>query len=431
MGNSLKTSLYNRYVEINNCFYVYNLVSRAIIQLDGIEKKALENNNLELFDEKTLKALSASHIVCSKDIDESWHILRLHRIIKFGNRNARLTILPTLNCNFRCWYCYEKHHSQRMGQMEIDAINKFGQELLNNNHLNSMTLDWFGGEPMLCFDSVVAPLSHKIQTECLKANVDFCNMITTNGALIKKEHISTFKEIALNQYQITLDGGREIHNKTRYSNLHQDSFCTIINNVLMLVSELPNIDMTVRINCTKENVHSLYEIANYFPKEYRHLINISLQMVWQQVDEIKSISKTIAQVTEFFEQEGFTVLSQSSMPPCPNLCYVDNMLQYTIAPDLEIYKCTARDFIPASINHIGTLTQEGKFISNENILFYYQHSSFENEKCLSCELLPACRVNCIQKHIEREAVNCQKEELSAAVDDIVTKIIKKKINNKI
>ena len=34
-------------------------------------------------------------------------------------------VLPTLNCNFRCVYCYEDHHSSKMGTDTINALKKW------------------------------------------------------------------------------------------------------------------------------------------------------------------------------------------------------------------------------------------------------------------------------------------------------------------
>lgn len=425
----MKTSRYNRYVFINQSFYVYNLVSKAIFKLDNSETKtALENNDLDFFNTDILSLYSNQGIIYNENIDEALQIVRLQRVIKYGNKNARLTILPTLNCNFHCWYCYEQHNSQKMNTDQIDSITKFSQNLLQNNHLNSLTLDWFGGEPMLCFDTIVVPLSHKIKEKCERSKVPFYNMMTTNGYLFEKKHIKHLKEISLKQYQITLDGEKGIHNKTRYSTKQSDSFTKIINNVLLLISEINDIDMTVRINCTKENADTIVEIIDYFPPEYRHLIKISMQTVWQQIDELKTFSHKIDQATQEFEAAGFLIPAQNHFPPCPNICYVENMLQYTIGPDLNVYKCTARDFTD-SINHIGIISEDGRFHSNDNILLYYQNSAFENETCMKCEFLPVCHTTCIQKHIEGEKIKCNKEYLKESVDSIVKRIIEERLKH--
>ena len=101
------------------------------------------------------------------------------------------------------------------------------------------------------------------------------------------------------------------------------------------------------------------------------------------------------------------------------------MLHYTIIPGLEVYKCTARDFKKDSVNYIGNISDDGAFISNDNILRYYCNSFFENEKCRECEVLPVCRGNCIQKCVEKNRLDCQKDNLIKGVDSIVIAMIKR------
>lgn len=426
--NIEKPSLYNRYIHIDGKYFVYNLLSRAIVELDNkTDLTALQQSDLEHFDENTIQGFRTCRIIIRNDFDESMHILRLQRIIKYGNKNVRLTILPTLNCNFNCWYCYEKHTPNFMREQEVNILEKFGKNLLTKNRLNQFTTDWFGGEPMLYFNSVIVPLSNKIQKLCEQHSVPFFNMITTNGALFNAKHLDSLKEIQLKKYQITLDGGKQAHNQTRYSLKYKDSYSLIINNILLLVENIPNIDMTVRINCTKENVETIPEIINSFPNEIRNKININIQPIWQQIEVLKDFSQRVGVITKNFVDAGFSVPSYTTLPTTPNLCYVENMLHYTIGPDLEVYKCTARDFTKKSQNHIGHITEEGSFNSNDNIVLYYKNSAFENKKCLKCELLPVCRVSCIQKNIEKMPIECQKEELGVGIDEIIKRIIKKRL----
>lgn len=421
-----KLSKYNRYITTGTKLYVYNLLSRALICIeDEFTKNCIQTKNVSELDIDTIDSLTINRFICEESIDEYLQIVRLQRIIKYGNRNARLTILPTFNCNFRCWYCYEEHNSRNLTQEESDVIVRFCLNLIETHKLNSLTLDWFGGEPMLKFDDIVVPLSLKIKNMCQERDVQFYNMITTNGVLIRESHVEDIKSIDLKKYQITLDGSKEFHNKTRFSNKHPNSYDAIIKNIILLINMIPDIDLTLRINCTPTNIDSITSIIDSFPVESRPSIKVNLQPVWQEVKSLRSFSAEISKITSDFCEKGFVVPSCSTLPSTPNICYVENMLHYTIAPGLEVYKCTARDFKKDSINYIGNINEEGLFVSNDNILNYYCNSFFENNMCRECEVLPVCRGNCIQKHIEKSALNCQKEDLIKGVDSILLM----KINN--
>lgn len=100
---------------------------------------------------------------------------------------------------------------------------------------------------------------------------------------------------------------------------------------------------------------------------------------------LKKLSKRVTEITAHFYEAGFSVPSFTILPTTPNICYVENMLHYTIIPGLEVYKCTARDFKKDSVNYIGNISDDGAFISNDNILRYYCNSflkmkSVENVK---------------------------------------------------
>ena len=74
------------------------------------------------------------------------------------------------------------------------------------------------------FQEVVYPISKKVQEICANNNVAFRNTITTNGYLVKSSMIEKLKEIQLTSFQITLDGGKRFHNKTRFSKDVHDSY---------------------------------------------------------------------------------------------------------------------------------------------------------------------------------------------------------------
>jgi uncharacterized protein len=425
-----KVSKYNRYYEIEGEYYIYNLLSKALLQVEDVYTfKQLQSENLKSLETDTIQLFLTHRIIFNENVPENLHILRLYKTIKYGNKNARVIILPTLGCNFRCWYCYENHNNQHITTDKLKAISLFTESLLKDNHLNSFTLDWFGGEPFLFYKTIMQPLSKIVMDQCHSCGVPFKNMVTTNGALITHDMIPSLNEIQLKHYQITLDGGKEFHNKTRFSTNLKDSFGKIVDNVTMLVSAINDIDMTIRINCTSENIHSIHEISECFSTTLRPKIKISFQPIWQEVKSLESYSALMPNIAQCFVDAGYIVPSQITLPPTPNICYVDNLLQYCIAPHLDVFKCTARDFDPSSSNCVGHIDDMGHFISNDNILLYYSKAFFENSTCLECSVLPICKANCIQKFIEKNPLCCKKEELISGVDDIIIKRIKNLRNN--
>lgn len=115
------------------------------------------------------------------------------------------------------------------------------------------------------FQEVVYPISKKVQEICANNNVAFRNTITTNGYLVNSSMIEKLKEIQLTSFQITLDGGKRFHNKTRFSKDVHNSYEVITSNIIALCRAIPNIDMTVRINYTPKNMESIdYYLLEHF-----------------------------------------------------------------------------------------------------------------------------------------------------------------------
>lgn len=405
----MKVSRYSIFVKVKDSFLIYHQLTQSLIAVDEALFYALKEGNVASIDATLLLSLKSMGIVIDDDINEENLVMTANIRERYQSNALRVTILPTLSCNFACWYCYENHSSSIMGQDSVSSLIDFIKREASQRNKKLVLLDWFGGEPLLCFDSIIVPISLEISDWCKENNIFLRNMITTNGSLIDESMAIKMSQINLNQFQITLDGGKEFHNKTRLSSKIPNSYELIVRNIHLLCEHIPNVNIELRINYTPENVNSLDEILEAFDTDIRESITISPHVVWQKSQYIKSLSKQIDTFVYKAINRGYRNVDFTLKPRCVS-CYTENMDQYVINYNLDVYKCTARDFDGKFC--IGQISKDGSFVPNG---LYYDYivtkSPFINDKCLKCEILPTCLCSssCIQKILEGEQPACYKD----------------------
>lgn len=416
----MKLSKYSIFHNESGEKYIYHQISNSLLKIDDELAEYLQTNDIDKLPKEILEQLKNCGFVVNNDVDETCAIKYANIVNRYNSKILRVTILPTINCNFRCWYCYEQHKPSLMAEDNVKAILSFIKHEVTKKCIEEIVLDWFGGEPLLRFPQIIYPLSKKLKNWCEKQEVKYKNIITTNGSLINENMAEKMKEIGMSSFQITLDGGKECHNKVRFSPAMKNSYDVIIKNIHTLchVLEKPNIEL--RINYTKENIDSAFNIFDDFDKEIRHYILISPHIVWQQAGNMAILKEKVEGLYNKAYEKGFSIRMQNSMNRCTT-CYTENMEQFVINYDMNVYKCTARDF--NNKFSIGKITDNGKFVPNELYYKYYTTPSpFFRKECMECNLLPSClySASCIQKKIEGAEPKCNKADIIKSLDNDIT-----------
>jgi uncharacterized protein len=132
-----KLSSYNNFVEYNNSIICFNAMSGALFTISNEQYKLFNRhkNNLQKLKEYSkdlYEAFIRTRFVIPNALNEL-------DIIKFRNRrdvfiysNYTLIINPTLDCNFKCWYCYESHPKGRMSEEMMERVVKHVESLIKN-----------------------------------------------------------------------------------------------------------------------------------------------------------------------------------------------------------------------------------------------------------------------------------------------------------
>lgn len=87
----------------------------------------------------------------------------LKKVVKDAEDSLRMegnpdyfTIIPTTNCNARCFYCYEScYDKETMTDETISGLSEY----ITENIKGPFVLDLYGGEPLLCVDKINKLLS--------------------------------------------------------------------------------------------------------------------------------------------------------------------------------------------------------------------------------------------------------------------------------
>lgn len=420
----MKDSLYNTIISLSDKYkLVYNALSDKYLVLSsgtqGVDYGGLNLINNAVLSEK-FKEIGA---IVDDDVDEVQVLRDLIRLYDHNDESFQLHINPTLDCNCRCWYCYEEHSKgSRMSTETIQSVIRLIEKIIaDKKSLRRFNLSFFGGEPLMCFSNVVKPLVNTFEDICKMHNIETSVHFTTNGALINEKMLEFFAEHK-SSFQITLDGHRLFHDKVRHTVSGEGTYDKILANIKELLDR--NNSVLLRINYTRDNIKSIPEILkdlDTIPTGVRSRISIDLQRVWQDLskDREEEITSLITGYMHDFAKAGFRVTSHYVHDMVRNSCYGDKRNYLLVNYNGAVYRCTARDFNEQ--NRAGTLTDAGIVQWRDDALECRLAAKFAKPVCHTCRIAPLCGGGCCQQAIDHTNPDvCMYEYTDAMMDKIVT-----------
>ncbi len=408
----MKASIYNTFFFHENSFVGYNALQDKFIilvqELYELYNAAIIEKNIPRLKEihnNFYNHLVENGFIISEEINELEEVKKIVRKNDLENEEFyQLTINPTMNCNFKCWYCYETHIKvSKMNSQTVDSVvNCVKAILLEKKDLKKFVLRWFGGEPLLYFDKTVLPILEQVYPLMRNKEINFTSGFTTNGLLINRKMLEECKNNGVNNFQITLDGHRERHNQVRYVSDTRGSYDEIIENIKLCAKE--GFSVSVRLNISQETLNNeniLFVLEDFKDVDVslRSKIFFSFHEVWQNE---KDLTVDIQDYVNHFRSEGFHTGFKGDMDFVRNSCYADKKNHATINYNGDLFKCTARDF--ETKNREGFLDENGNLVWNEKYDVRL-NSKFKNKPCLDCRILPICNGGCSQQALEHIGID--------------------------
>lgn len=389
-----KLSEYNLYLDENKGL-VYNMLTQALA--------AFEDRTLKV---KDVPELLENGFIVDKDTDELIMMKKEYDAREQLSDELHLIIATTLDCQFRCFYCYEEHPKVYMG----DEIKQSIAKLVDKHAATgkNISIVWYGGEPLLDI-TAIRTLTAQFKGTCTRHGVDYKASMISNGYQFNEEIISSLDGLQIESIQITVDGMREIHETRRPMIGGATSFDRIIENMIQ-ISRTSHAQVHLRINIDKSNAYSAHELLDYCTKMGLADIDVNLGMMKEFGCDHSCVSRrdvlfTMKEFSDEFlrfrdqaKQLGFASAVDKMVPEYKvNPCTVDAPNSYVIDPYGFVYKC---------ISLVGKKDRSiGNILTGFNENAHIMHSPFRIERCRTCKYFPVCKGGCLLNN-EGRASEC-------------------------
>lgn len=242
--------------QVEDGLLLYNVVTSEMILLEGDEEKLF--NGLPAPRDPAMDELIARHFLVPEGFDESKSVEQLRALLKKlepSKRVSGFTILPTTECNARCYYCFESDHPRctMTEQIAADTVAYIADKCKGE----PVDITWFGGEPL-----VGAKRISQICAGLREREIKYRSSIVSNAYLFDESIIRTAKdEWHLTKAQITLDGTEKVYNETKaYIQPRDNPYKRVLRNIDALLEQ--GIVVSVRLNVTAKNAADLSELID-------------------------------------------------------------------------------------------------------------------------------------------------------------------------
>ena len=294
-------------------------------------------------------------------------------------------VFTTLDCNARCFYCYEK---RRPGlNMTMDTASRVIEYMQEQADGDLINIVWFGGEPLFNY-----PVIDFITSGLRDKGLQFESEIISNGLLFDTSLVEKAKNLwSVKDVQITLDGTRQTYKRVKaYVTDVEDPFEIVLNNIKSLLRA--EIRVHIRLNIGPHNFSDMEELVDFLCQKYKEEKKLSIytsplfeikeytedkkENIYELLDALNSKLNSIFGKKE--KKEFADKITNSS-------CMASGRVSVSILPDGKISCCTSA-INEALLGDIYTKELNAKVREEFGRRFYRE------DKCRNCPLYPNCYI---------------------------------------
>lgn len=259
-------------IVLDVCSGAVHVVDQVAFDIIGMFENNTEDNIIKAISEK-YKSLSLDEIKdCYAQVNELKESGKLFAPDIFKSMAGKLKektagIVKALclhvahTCNLNCEYCFASQGNYRGDRAVMSLeVGKRALDFLieNSGTRKNLEVDFFGGEPLMNFETVKQMVAYARSIEKEKGK-NFRFTLTTNGLLIDDDVID-FANKEMSNVVLSLDGRKEIHDRYRVDYAGNGSFDRIVPKFQKLVKARGGKNYYMRGTFTHANPDFLKDI---------------------------------------------------------------------------------------------------------------------------------------------------------------------------
>ncbi|MCK6445306.1 MAG: radical SAM protein [Planctomycetes bacterium] len=404
----MKASRYNRIFQAaDGTWLAFNSWSTALAELDEPNLpfvRALladpEQTPVDSDEKRAIReALIDAHFLVDDAVDELGELQADLVRDRFRTDQLCLTIAPTLDCNFRCDYCYEEHLKVHMSTRVQDALIGFIEA--QAKRLEQIAVTWYGGEPLLPKAyPVVQRLSQKMVELSKERGIKYGAEIVTNGFFLDRPKMEELAALGVDRVQVTLDGPRAAHDARRHLIGGRGTYDRILEN-MQSCADLASFQ--VRVNVDRRNAMSTLEVLEDLVRiGLGGKIRVYLAQVTEEGAACGNIQEFCYSREEFArtEVELYRAAAERNLPLARYpfriagaFCVADRLNGWVVSPTGALFKCW-HDVTMSPEKSVASLLDPQQPWQKVNEDRWLQWNPFHRSGCRDCSVAPLCHGGC-------------------------------------
>lgn len=317
------------------------------------------------------------------------------------------------DCNLRCEYCFAAKGDFGRGRCLMSegvALSAIDFLIANSGSRHNLELDFFGGEPLMNFDTVKKTVEYARSIE-KKHNKNFRFTITTNGLNLNDEIIE-FINREMSNVVLSLDGRREVNDRMRMTAGGKGSYDAIVPKFQKLVAGRGDKDYYVRGTFTALNKDFTEDVLSMYDLGFKNISvepavsdeNLPFSIRENDIPEILSEYEKLADKLIEIKKKGekitfFHFMLDLSAGPCVYKrlrgCSCGN--EYVaVTPEGDIYPC--HQFVGMDDYKMGNLL-DGTF-NNDLKDKFASINVYKKPECRECWAKFYCSGGCSANNLQ-------------------------------